>query len=270
MVQFFPFPTQPGRAMFHRRPSSPASGEDENHYALSFSDLLANLLAIFMLALVVLMIRLDQQTSRARETQAQVQQSLENLAQLSQMRRELLEEVRKRLLLYEVQVEISDNYSVLRIPETQLHFASGQWDIPAEKSQALTLIGQVLAESLQYAPRLQFIDTVFIEGHTDSAPLTHSAMGNWGLSTYRAVAVWKFWTESPGAAVVLKQMRNRHGQPLFSVSGYADTRRIANPDLTDADRQRNRRIDIRFTMRTPLDGDLLDFLSQLKAAGVTQ
>ena len=255
-------------SLFHPPRATPASDEEENPYLLSFSDILASLLAIFILALVAVMIRLDQQTSLARDTRMQVQQALAELARIEGLRRELLEEVKKNLTAHQVHVEITDNHSVLRIPDSQLHFQSGEYQIAADQRQTVDVIGLVLTEALQHAKRLQFIDTIFIEGHTDSQPLSYQAMGNWGLSTDRAIALWLYWTDNPGRLHGLREMRNQLGKPLFSVSGYADTRRLVVPDLTPQERQRNRRIDLRFTMRTPVTGDLMTLLETFKQAGV--
>ncbi len=254
--------------MFQRSSPIKPIQEEENPYLLSFSDILAGLLAIFILALVALMIRLDEQTEKAQDTREVVEQALKELAHVEELRHTLLEELKQKLSAYDVQVEITDNHSVLSIPETQLHFASGRYQIPDNKTQTLALIGEVLLSALQQAKRLEFIDTIFIEGHTDSQPLKRSPMGNWGLSAYRAIAVWQYWTEQPGRQSGFLAMKNHHGKPLFSVSGYADTRRLIVPDITPETRQKNRRIDLRFTMRTPVTGDLMKLLDNFKQAGI--
>lgn len=246
------------------------SSEEENPYLLSFSDLLAGLLAIFILALITLMIRLDRQTALAQETRYKVQSALKEIAQLEEMRKELLEEVKKNLTKYQIRVEISDNHSVLRIPESQLHFESGKYTIPLDKGQTLNTIGRALADALLRANRVLHIETIFIEGHTDSQPLSGAEMGNWGLSAYRAIAVWKYWTENPGDLKIFLILRNWQNKPLFSVSGYADMRRVIAPDLTAEDRQTNRRIDLRFTLRAPASGDLMQMLEEFKAAGIEE
>lgn len=255
-------------ALFRASPAPPAQGEEENPYLLSFSDILAGLLAIFILALITLMIKLDQQASLAQDTRERVQTALAELARIEELRRDMLEEVKLSLARHNIQVEISDNHSVLRIPEQQLHFESGRYRIPPAQAETLQLIGKVLKNALLRAQRLQFIDTIFIEGHTDSRPLHGVEMGNWGLSAHRAIAVWQFWTEDPGLLKSFLLMTNRQGKPLFSVSGYADTRRVIRPDVTPEERQKNRRIDMRFTMRTPLTGDLMTLLDDFKQAGI--
>jgi flagellar motor protein MotB len=108
------------------------------------------------------------------------------------------------------------------------------------------------------------LDTVFIEGHTDSVP-NNREMGNWGLSTYRAISLWKFWTETPGQLSELKRLHTipidpaQNPKPLISVSGYADTR--STHGLIDGkglreDRPEDRRIDIRFTLVSSEKKDL--------------
>ncbi len=247
-------------------PSRPP-GEDENPYLLSFSDLMAGLLAIFILALVTLIIYLDKQAGLARETREQVRAALMEMARIEEMRRDMLEEVKKQLRKQDILVEISDNHSVLRIPEQALHFESGEYRIPPGKGETVNIIGRVLADALMRSSRLKYIETIFIEGHTDSRP-SSAEMGNWGLSAYRAIAVWKYWTEQPGHLEVFRYLRNREERPLFSVSGYAATRRLRAPDLTPESRQQNRRIDLRFTMRTPVTGDLMTLLEQFRDAGI--
>jgi chemotaxis protein MotB len=73
---------------------------------------------------------------------------------------------------------------------------------------------------------------VNIEGHTDSMPSGKNDMGNWELSTLRAVNV-------------LRYFNRKHNFPYksLSASGYADTRPVAL-DGTLSGRQLNRRIEI--------------------------
>lgn len=73
---------------------------------------------------------------------------------------------------------------------------------------------------------------VNIEGHTDSMPSAKGEMGNWEISTLRAVNVLRYFAR-------------KHNFPYksLSASGYADTRPIALGG-TDSGRQLNRRIEI--------------------------
>lgn len=59
----------------------------------------------------------------------------------------------------------------------------------------------------------------------------------------------------------LDYLANPNGQPLFSCSGYAETRPItddAYDESSEEGRQANRRIDIRFAMMPPSDSSKID------------
>ena len=122
-------------------------------------------------------------------------------------------------------------------------------------------IGEVLLELMTRSDRYRYFDTIFVEGHTDSQPAKTLEMGNWGLSAKRAISVWQFWTQRNPASEDLQRLTNVRGQPLFSVSGYAATRRLVEHDDSEEDQQLNRRIDLRFTVRQPTIEDWQGVLS---------
>ena len=138
----------------------------------------------------------------------------------------------------------------------ELKFESNQFEIPADKTTQVGAIGEALLLALSKDDNRSLLDTVFVEGHTDSQP-KRDGMGNWGLSTERAISLWKFWTEKPGKLVALKDLRTlpidskTPVKPLIAVSGYADTRSthglLEGQELKN-DRSEDRRIDIRFTL----------------------
>jgi flagellar motor protein MotB len=161
-------------------------------------------------------------------------------------------------------VEVTNEGNVLRIPDETLSFEKGSYVIPPEKRQKADLIGAALLKELQRPENLRLLDTIFIEGHTDSVP-NNREMGNWGLSTYRAIALWNSWTDKQGSFQALRDLKNARGEPLFSVSGYSDTRRVVEPSaealkalespkiapgaFKELDEPKNRRIDLRFAIR---------------------
>jgi hypothetical protein len=260
--------------MFKKRFQSQGE-EDENPFLLSFSDLMACLLAIFILALVVTLFELEKRRAELRVSKSELIGSLEGIQFLQEnivsalggiSNREqnltlMLAEIQTELKLSNVRVVIAENGTVLRIPEQQLQFALGKYDIPT--GGPAYAIGKALLQALQSGKNRAMLDTVFIEGHTDSVPNSRE-MGNWGLSTYRAISLWNYWTVSPGQFSELKNLQTipidkSQPKPLFSVSGYADTRstiqNIQNGKLKD-DRPEDRRIDIRFTLVSSEKKDL--------------
>lgn len=236
--------------------------DEENPYWMSFSDIMASLLVVFILASVALVMQLTEQ----KET---LSQEMQDLKKAEQVRKDILQEIKDELKAKNIVVETADNDTVLRIPEKALTFAVGRYDIPEDFAQNVQEIGNALFFAINIndresqKPRWQYLDTVFIEGHTDNSPYNNPYIkGNWGLSTFRAISVWEQWEDNPNEpSVQLSQMKNHLGDNLFSVSGYADTRPAYCNDqictaknekfFSKADQDKNRRIDIRITVKKP-------------------
>ena len=284
--------------MFRRaqRSASPV-GEEENPFLLSFSDLMASLLAIFILALIVMMVQLHKKKQELEQDRQKIKVTLvELLGSLQEIERtqdgiasaltgislrerslaSILDGVQRDLKDGGVEVVVAENGSVLRIPEQALHFSLGKHEIPPEFQMSANAIGQALLMALQREENRALLDTVFIEGHTDAVRNLRE-MGNWGLSTYRAISLWQFWTEKPGLCAALVELqtpaRGEHHpeRPLISVSGYSATRPTGSPPPTGAaagapmgDNSADRRIDIRFTLAASEKKNLEDVKGQLQ------
>ena len=263
--------------MFRRRQIQKKSGEGENPFLLTFSDFMASLLAIFILVLIVTLIELEKKKDdlRRREdeisvakddllkslediqsVQDSIASSLQGVSHRERALAGMLEGIQKELKERGIEVVLAENGTVLRIHEQQLQFALGKYDIPPAQAGPANTIGRALLEALSKSENQTLLDTVFVEGHTDSVPNSRE-MGNWGLSTYRAISLWNFWTDNPGELSALKALRTAPAdpkiaaKPLISVSGYADTRSthglLDGQELKD-ERSEDRRIDIRFTL----------------------
>jgi flagellar motor protein MotB len=241
------------------------TAEEENPFLLSFSDLMASLLAIFILALVVLMIQLHNDRQKVQFSIIKLKEGLENIQQAQNAvagalegvglrekgLRGMLEEIQKELKEQGVQVLVSD--TGLHIQEKGLSFELNRYEIQEQYKPAADLIGAALLNALKKESNRKLLDTVFIEGHTDSVP-NRREMGNWGLSSYRAISLWLYWTVSPGKYSELKELKSiaqDKERPLISISGYADTRPMifgAAPANSEIGNPADRRIDIRFTL----------------------
>jgi flagellar motor protein MotB len=264
------------------------TGEEENPFLLSFSDLMASLLAIFILALVVMMIQLYLKQQQLKQDQEKIRVTLiELMDSLNEIQRTqeaiadalqgigfreknlegMLEGIQKQLKKQGIEVIIAENGTVLRIPERALSFELSKFEIQNQYKRTADLIGLALLTALRQDVNRKLLDTVFVEGHTDSVP-NRREMGNWGLSTYRAISLWLHWTENPGNYAALKSLKSaatstaRVEKPLISTSGYADTRpsAIGKPSpsylLEESGNPADRRIDIRFTLASSEKKDL--------------
>jgi len=223
--------------------------DEENPYWMSFSDIMSALLIIFILASVVLIIQL-------MEAQQEFDRELAELKKAEGVRKTILQETAEALTKRGIRVTVSENDTVLSIPNEILGFDTGEYDIQGQYQDTAEEIGRVLSQVIQKENRLSYLDTVFIEGHTDSRPLNgFMGKGNWGLSSFRAISLWQFWEKVLSDTLRLGALLNQEGQPLFSVSGYAETRPVTAQQTTEEEYRMNRRIDIRFTIRRPSSSD---------------
>lgn len=240
-----------------RRPS--AENPDADPYWISFSDLMSALLIVFILAVVILILQLTETQSSLADEQETVREQRERfgdqvdtLREAESIRAEMLEEIQENLGAQGIEVIVSDNNSVLSIPTSLLGFESASYDISEESHEVSVAIGTAIADALSTEDRFEHLDTVFVEGHTDNIGFDGlEGTGNWGLSTFRAISLWRLWDEQLPESRQLGSFTSTTGSPLFSVSGYGETRPATEVQETDADRAANRRIDVRFTVVRP-------------------
>ena len=208
---------------------------EDSTYWISISDLMAGLLIIFILTLTYYMLTYSQKTDRITDN--------------DRVRREILETVKGQLKREGIlDVKIDSEHGVLRFPDGIL-FDPGRADIKPEGQQVIGVLGPILGKVLTTLKYRGRVETVFIEGHTDSIPMipTPRIKDNWELSTKRAIVAWD---SMRSVAPALGLLVNQTGQSLFSCSGYADTRPIAS-NGEEGNRSKNRRIDLRFAMSPP-------------------
>jgi flagellar motor protein MotB len=226
--------------------------DEENPYWMSFSDILSGLLILFVLASVVLMVELMEAKEELENKKEAFTQELKMLHMAEGVRKTILHEAADLLRQRGIQVTVSENETVISIPNDILGFDSAAFNINPQFEETALKIGEVLSMVINKEGREQYLDTIFIEGHTDSKNYYGVlGKGNWGLSTFRAISLWELWSKSLPSHLNLAGINNKDGNPLFSVSGYAATRRMVVAELTDEDFGANRRIDIRFTIRRP-------------------
>lgn len=231
---------------------SVASDDHDEGYFASFTDLLVGILFIFIIMLMIFATNYQQKTK-------QTEDSAKVFTKIKEARDQMLVEMQKALQSEGVKVSIDVKSGVLRLPESLL-FESGKWEPNDRGVVALKKLARVM---MDYLPCLastdlglkktcstftlneSVIETVLIEGHTDSKPF-RSEKGfdsNWGLSARRSISIFDLLS---GEKPELKNILNTDGLPVLGVSGYADTRPISQKSLLQ-----NRRIDIRFIMRSP-------------------
>ncbi len=222
--------------MRRRMPQIESPAQDS--FTISISDLMSGLLAIFILVLSYFILNFSQATAR--------------LTQNDVTRAELLHYLQRELEREGITVTVDDRHGILRISEGVL-FDPGLADVKPQGQFVIQKLGGVLEIALEAEQFKGRVETVFIEGHTDNVPINNGVFpSNWELSTKRAINTWLVMSN---AHPRLPWFPNDRGELIFSVSGYADTRPIAD-NTTEAGRRENRRIDIRFSMAPPSEEDM--------------
>lgn len=208
-------------------------------FTTSVSDLMAGLLSIFILALCYFMLNFQTVTNKYTGN--------------TELRNQLLKDVGKDLQAQGLQVRIDTKQGVLRIPESVL-FESGEANIKEQGQAAVSKLSQSLLKTMSRPEYREALETVFIEGHTDNVPIHNEFFqSNWELSTQRAINTWNLMRND---VPEFNWLVNPRGEPIFSCSGYAETRPVRENGLdpnSEVGRAANRRIDIRFVMMPPQD-----------------
>jgi flagellar motor protein MotB len=195
---------------------------------------------------------------------------LDRLAEADATRAKILQMLKDRLAAAGVNVEADFRSGVLRLPTGKL-FESAQSDPTPYGRDVIHILGVTLADTIPCflpgqarqptCPALSagsVLNAVYIEGHTDSAPFHGGADGlrdNWDLSAARGIAAYRIVRESDPR---IPNLKNAEGKSLVGVSGYADTRPVAE-GLSDKQRfeknamEFDRRIEIRLIMAVNRD-----------------
>ncbi len=180
--------------------------------------------------------------------------------------------------------EMDEAAAVLRLTEA-IPFASQKSELSEKATKTVHTLTAVLTEVLPcYTTegthracanvKGSLLETVLIEGHTDSKPwrrdghpmsAEESKRFNDDLSSSRALSVL---SEMAITNPMLEVLKNKEGRPVFGISGYGQ-RRLRSLD-EDAP---NRRIDVRFILYS--DNNLavrpiLDDISKILKAGSIQ
>lgn len=194
-------------------------------------------------------------------------------------RDDIVREVVEELRSLEIDAEIGRSSNVVTISGRNL-FASGRADLGSVEGAATRVerLAEVLNERIacytvredldQEAierlkacnPELLFVEAIYVEGHTDNAPVTMNLGdgidSNLKLSARRATNTYEVMVTH---IEELTTYDNPDGQQALSVAAYGEQRPwVENVD--SASREQNRRIDIRFEMYTPKNQQALDEL----------
>jgi flagellar motor protein MotB len=218
-------------------------------YLASSADLMIGILFIFIIMVVYLAIEIKRiQTSDGRSKDPV---------------RTLVEEIGQRLKAKGIGVQLDPDSGVISLPADAL-FNKGA-HVPREDAlgtikSTSDVLGEVIpcyvtaakrkGQSCQQLNKKGVeLETVMVEGHTDSDQYANDPDKNWHLGLDRARFI--FNELERGDLGVLK---NRKGQPILGVSSYADTRPTKSLKADSASnveydlKAKDRRVELRFIL----------------------
>ncbi len=223
-----------------------AAGEGDGGYIASASDLMIGLLFVFIILVVVLALEQRQQQQTVDAQRAGVVGAGDPLIVVTGAVGVALKKALPN-------VRVESKTGVISLPEDAL-FARGSSQLSESGRQVLSRAAEQLADAMpcfvdnqrvkRSCPNNPYgheIETVFIEGHTDSVPFAGGGRDNFDLSLARARAVEQVMVLTGP----LVDFRNKAGQQVFSFSAYADKRPLPNTEPTDGV---NRRVDLRIVL----------------------
>lgn len=261
--------------------------EDGENYFVSMTDMMVGVLFIFIIMLMMFALDFRTKTEvqenavdeahkiarKLEELRGQVRSEITMLDEAQRVRREMLRDIESQLQAEGLNVRVDEASGVLRLAEDSVRFNPNE---PELKGIALTNVSKIARVLERVLPRYSAcrlqsnaspcraigepsVETVFIEGHTDSDGTDPQ---NWLLSVQRAVNTYRHIV---GEARALRMLRNQRGEEIISVSGYAATRPIDAGNSRDA-WARNRRIDLRFVMEVDRQrlGEILKLTGEME------
>ncbi|MEA3226669.1 MAG: hypothetical protein U9Q07_12030, partial [Planctomycetota bacterium] len=186
--------------------------EKEDNYFASMTDMMVGVLFIFIITLMLFVLEFNSKEKSLRDIAQEVQQEAQSeIAKIDQAefeRVKLLRWIRDEMEKKGVDVIVDEQSGILRLPEKELYFDSGHAEIGDRSRRVVHLLAEALAAMLpcynhtgagdcppSFGETRSSLDTILIEGHTDSDPVAPFSPfeDNWDLSaarsrnTYRAM-----------------------------------------------------------------------------------
>ena len=211
---------------------------EEAGYLASASDLMVGLLFVFIIMVVILSQRVEEAESGSKNSDP-----LESAVRT----------IGKKIQQAGVPVVIDPASGVITLPADTL-FPKGLAELNSDGTEVLgrakvalngILPCYIFSERKNRSdcppnPNEVEIETIFIEGHTDSTPLQRGIYTNWHLGLDRAHAVYDVLTVGS-----MQDFKNERSLDVVGISSYADKRPNKDDPKDDA---KNRRVELRFVL----------------------
>lgn len=212
---------------------------EADHYWMSYSDLMAGVLLMFILLLVLAL----QQNAVERSTrEAEIQSLRLRIEQQLGISQRIIAALEARIREKEqvLRIEVDQQTGAIRFGEGILFDYGSARPSPAGRQQLdsfFPLYAEVLLGDPEFRPH---VAQIIVEGHTDS---DGGYMSNLALSQARATAVTEHLLMSSRLLPWREELER-----FLTANGRSESEPI-DTNATDAGRQNNRRIEFKFRLR---------------------
>lgn len=236
------------------------STNEETSYWLSYSDMMAALLLIFVLIISFTMLQskklyeakeqelfsqqdlIDAQQKKMEEQQEQMELQQQKLDKIIGIRSELITALRDEFEGSDLKVSVDPQTGAITFDSSVL-FDSARYNIKETGAQFLNIFLPRYFKVLLEDPFREYISEIIIEGHTDTKA---SYMYNLELSQQRALSVAKYCLDKNTSTLSTDQISDL--QSIVTANGRSFSNPIYNSDGT-VNMDASRRVEFKFRLK---------------------
>lgn len=238
--------------MLFRRHSTSRRDAQKVRYWISFSDLMAGLLLVFILLLIGSLIisrgQYDQQQATLQETMDELDTLDTNVADILGVRASIIERLRTQFEDSDAEIRFDDASGAIHLGSGIL-FDEGSASLSSEGQETLESLIPVYFDALLGDAELRaHVEQIVFEGHTNSNfsgsdDPSEAYLFNLQLSQNRAYEAMEY--------VIANDLGERYdAKELLAAVGYSSSRLIYKEDEPSVeDTERSRRIEISFRLK---------------------
>lgn len=238
--------------------------EEETSYWLSYSDMMAALLLIFILIISFTLLQsqvqyeqkeaeLMAQQNLVREQAEKLEEQAEQLDKLLGIKTELIEALKQEFEGSDLSVSVDSKTGSIAL-DSSILFDSGKFDLKQQGQELLKKFIPKYIKVLTKSEYAEYISEILIEGHTDSQG---DYLYNMELSQKRAFSVAQFCLKPENQVLSEKQISEL--QTMVTANGKSYSNLILD-DNGKEDAQASRRVEFLFRLK---DEDMISGMSEI-------
>lgn len=227
----------------HRR----RSDDVETEYWLSYSDMMAALLLVFILIITLTMFharkQFDEKQLQLEEQQVVIKEQQEKLDKIIGVRGDLVEALKAEFDGTDLSVSVDSNTGAITL-DSSILFDVNKYDIKQSGADFLKAFLPRYLGVLLNDNNKQYISEIIIEGHTDT---NGTYMHNLELSQDRALSVASFCLQD-GSSILGSEVELNELRKIITANGRAYSDPVLNEDGT-VNLKKSRRVEFKFRLK---------------------